>query len=132
MFWACDLYFLKKKRHFLLRMWHGLMTSYLTNRSYCVNVGTKTSMIKPVLSDVPQGSVLGPTLYAMYTNELPNILKDHNNCPHFSHNNNRYLFGENCPKCGIIICYADDTTMVVHSQSRDEIQKKMKNWIEQN
>ena len=106
------------------------LSSYLANRTYCVSIGTKLSSMKPVISGVPQGSVLGPTLYAMYTNELPNILKDSTNCTHYSHNSNQYLFGENCPKCGIIICYADDATMVIASHSRPEIQNKLKTGLD--
>ena len=94
--------------------------SYLENRTNCVSIGTKLSIMKPVHSGVPQGSVLGPILYAVYTNEMPEMLKDAMNCENTSHNDARYLFGNNCPSCGQLICYADDATMVFASQTRQE------------
>ena len=44
--------------------------SFLTNRNQCVTVeGTKSSM-EPVLSGVPQGSVIGPLLYLIMINDI--------------------------------------------------------------
>ena len=104
--------------------------SYLGNRTQCVNIGTKNSAMKMVLNGVPQGSVLGPILYAIYTNELPNILKDNTNCPELAHQNNKYLFGENCHKCGTILCYADDATMMIASKTRTENQRKLQSGLD--
>ena len=52
--------------------------SYLKNRSQYVAIGNAKSKIVPINSGVPQGSVLGPLLFILYTNEFPEIVTDRN------------------------------------------------------
>ena len=49
--------------------------NFLSDRTQHVEVGTSSSSTAVVLIGVPQGSVLGPTLFIMYINELPQIVK---------------------------------------------------------
>ena len=98
--------------------------SYLSHRTQCVQIGSKLSHMKPVQNGVPQGSVLGPMLYSIYINELPAIMKNKYDCQHTAHNS-EYLFGKNCPQCGNIICFADDSTLIFSSNSRILNQMKL-------
>ena len=49
--------------------------SYLTNRRQRVVVTGATSDPLPVCSGVPQGSILGPALFLLYVNNLPEVVK---------------------------------------------------------
>lgn len=48
--------------------------SYLTNRHQCVTVHGSASDSLPVTSGVPQGSILGPVLFCLYVNDLPDSI----------------------------------------------------------
>ena len=48
--------------------------SYLTDRRQRVIVNGKTSAWKPVISGVPEGSILAPLIFSLFINDLPQTL----------------------------------------------------------
>ena len=73
--------------------------SYLSNRTQIVQIGNKQSKPKPLNYGVPQGSVLGPLLFTIYTLPLGDIIK---------HNNTNYQI------------YADDNELYLMFSPNDE------------
>ena len=53
-----------------------LIESYLKDRSQCCSVNGQLSSMKIIVCGVPQGSIIGPLLFIIYMNDLPQYLSD--------------------------------------------------------
>jgi hypothetical protein len=62
---------LYKIQQFLPPPYFLLLKSYLSDRKFQVRVGNEKSELQPIKAGVPQGSVVGPTLYVLYISDLP-------------------------------------------------------------
>ena len=67
-----------------LSSWYGIggivlewFKSYLSDHSQCVKIGSILSDAKKLLFRVPQGSVLGPILFSLYTTPLSKVIQNH-------------------------------------------------------
>ena len=93
------------------------ISSYLTGREQSVHIEGKQSKYLSVPSGVPQGSILGPLFYTIFTNELPELV--HN------HAASEGLYNMHCDPCGSLCCYADDSSFSVASTDVDVISTKL-------
>ena len=83
------------------------IADFLKDRSFQVNVGNNASQNFKVTSGVPQGSVLGPLLFLLYINDLPENIKN------------------------LVSLFADDLKMYGRSSEKEMNQtdlNKLENW----
>ena len=98
--------------------------SYLSGRSQCVSINGSLSKLLPVSIGVPQGSILGPIFYTMFTNELPEVVHDHDQDDH-QVSEAWPPYNLSCKSCGNICCFADDTTYSCSDTSPDSLSEKL-------
>ena len=75
--------------------------SYLTNRSFIVNVGKESSSPCKLSCGVPQGSVLGPLLFLLYLNDMPQAVNSE------------------------LLLYADDTCLIYMGENIQKIEEQL-------
>ena len=62
---------------------HSWLSTCLTGRDQCVRCGGSSSESTTLECDVPEGSVLGPILFVLYTADLQAVIERHGLSPHF-------------------------------------------------
>lgn len=80
----------------------NLIKSFLNHRQQYISLNNKNSASQSIRSGVPQGSVLGPTLFLIYINDL---------C-------------KSVPNVELVL-FADDTTLLVSDSKLDVVQRRM-------
>ena len=75
--------------------------SYLTNRCFIVNVGNDFSSPGKLLCGVPQGSILGPLLFLLYVNDMPQAVNSD------------------------LLLYADDTCLIYTGKDINTIEEQL-------
>ena len=80
----------------------SFLKSYLTNKKQCCNMNNQTSSFKIIKSFFPQGSILGPLLFKIFINDLPNCIEN-----------------------GHITMYADDTSSSTRVNDMKDIETKV-------
>ena len=98
-----------------------------------VSIDSCLSSILKTDSGVPQGSILGPILYILFTNELPDIVQEHlgegldvaGHVQQGGEHDGLPGFTIACTECGSICCYADDTTYSTSSKDPQQLTERL-------
>jgi len=97
---------LRKLDHYGIRgILHAWFTDYLTDRNQFVTINDVNSCKSLVPCGVPQGSVLGPLLFLLYVNDMPNAVPGVN-IRLFADDTNIFFHGHRLDILRATACYA--------------------------
>ena len=68
--------------------------SYLSKRSQVCVINGRTSSTKEIVCSVPHGSILGPLLFLLYINDLPQCLQNTTLCLYADDDSNIGIFSK--------------------------------------
>lgn len=85
----------------------NIVRSFLSDRTFQVRIGSDLSTRRNIKAGVPQGSALSPTLYNLYTHDIPS--------------------GQD----RLLATYADDTALIVRSKSPLLAEKKLQDMVDE-
>ena len=87
--------------------------SYLADRTQSVYVDGCLSPPLDIVCGVPQGSILGPLMYIIFTNDIPDLVH-----PHTVDYKDPKPY---CKECGSTVCYVDDGTFSFGHADPEEV-----------
>lgn len=101
--WHKGLKYKMKKN--LPRQLSDILESYISDRYFRIKYEQAYSVLQKINAGVPQGSVLGPLLYLLYTSDIPE------------------------PENNTLATYADDTAILAVGNSHEEAAEKLQNTV---
>ena len=84
-----------------------LLGDYLSNRRQRVKIDGCVSSWSNIIKGVPQGSIMGPIIFNLFINDIFSTIKD-----------------------GLLFNYADDNSILVQAQKKEDVIKKLENNAE--
>ena len=104
--------------------------SYMQQRSQVTYLEGSISPPREVKFGLPQGSILSPLFYIIFTNEFPETIHG-NSCPsdcgtrNTDVNNWNMRLHTNCQSCGSIVIFADDSTYSTSDKDHQRLGEKL-------
>lgn len=96
---------IQKLKEILPKQFTDIIHSYLEYRYFRVKIADEYTNLYPVEAGVPQGSILGPLLYVLYTSDIP------------------------IPDSGTIATFADDTCILATGNDEIESTRHLQEYI---
>ena len=94
---------------------------YLTGRSQFVKIDDTKSSVMDLTMGVPQGSVLGPILYLLYTAPLTEIIRSHGLVYHFYADDTQLYITSDCDVDVARLCIENCVTDTCHWMDVNEL-----------
>lgn len=96
-----------KLKRLLPKQYSKLLESYITERYFRIKQADAYSELKEIKAGVPQGSVLGPVLFLLYTSDIPN------------------------PEQNVTATFADDTAILAVGNDHEQARRKLQSSVNQ-